>query len=103
MPWYRSAIQTSNATSALSMTHQPADGSRETTKNRIRLRLFVRTSTKLNSPAVSTPELCVDTCLAKHKAVLPSIKSYRLDFFYDGHGYRPTLSSAAAVRIFESR
>jgi len=49
-----------------------------------------------------TPE-DVKACRDGREAVLPSVKSYRMDFFYDGHGYEPATSSADTVQIFMSR
>jgi hypothetical protein len=49
-----------------------------------------------------TPE-DVKACRDGQDSVLPSVKSYRMDFLYDGHGFEPTPSSAAAVQIFNSR
>jgi hypothetical protein len=49
-----------------------------------------------------TPE-DVKTCMHKQRNVLPSVKSYRMDFLYDGHSYEPTASSTDTVRIFKSR
>jgi hypothetical protein len=72
----------------------------------------VEFSTNAGTPSVSvlagygkkqmTPE-DVKACRGGQDGVLPSVKNYRMDFLYDGHGYKPTPASAAAVQIFSSR
>jgi hypothetical protein len=49
-----------------------------------------------------TPE-DVKACMDKQEGVLPSMKSYQMDFLYDGRDYRPTPSSADTVQVFWSR
>lgn len=45
----------------------------------------------------------VEACLAEQRDVLPSTKTYRMDFLYDGRRFKPAPSSVEAVRIFEAR
>ncbi len=45
----------------------------------------------------------VEACMNKHWQVLPSVKSYQLDFLYDGNGYGPAPASVDIVKMFESR
>lgn len=45
----------------------------------------------------------VKACMAKQEDVLPSTKSYRMDFSYSGHDFEPAPSSAAAVGMFRGR
>jgi len=45
----------------------------------------------------------VKACLAKEEGVLPTTKEYRMDFLYDGRGYKPTPSTVESLRIFEAR
>lgn len=45
----------------------------------------------------------VQACLAGKEEVLPATRSYRMDFLYDGQGYKPAPSSAETVRMFKSR
>ena len=45
----------------------------------------------------------VRACMAGDKAGLPKTKSYRMDFLYDGHGYKPSPASVDAVHVFEAR
>jgi hypothetical protein len=49
-----------------------------------------------------TPE-DVLACLAQQPGVLPRTRSYRMDFLFNGHGYKTAPWSAEAVRIFEAR
>jgi hypothetical protein len=45
----------------------------------------------------------VEACLAKGDGILPITKSYRMDFLFDGHDYKPAPSSADTVRLFRER
>lgn len=45
----------------------------------------------------------IKACMDKQEGVLPTLKSYRMDFLYDGGDYEPTPSSADTVQMFRSR
>jgi hypothetical protein len=83
-------------------------------------RVEFRTNSKGSVPAMSvtaavgmrpmTPEdvqACFDERNPKkpHRGLsfLPPTKSYRIDFLFDGHDYKPTPASAAAARAFSAR
>lgn len=42
-------------------------------------------------------------CSANPGKFLPSIKAYRLEFIFDGHGYQPAAASADSVRMIQAR
>jgi hypothetical protein len=44
----------------------------------------------------------VQACIASPAAFAPPVKSYRLDFVFDGYTYQPTAASAETVRMLES-
>jgi len=41
-----------------------------------------------------------DACLNGHPFPLPATKTYRLEFEWDGHGYKPTAASEATAKLF---
>lgn len=45
----------------------------------------------------------VQVCVRSPGAFLPPVKSYHLDFVFDGHTFQPTAASAETARIFASR
>jgi hypothetical protein len=45
----------------------------------------------------------IDACVAGNKTVLPTTRSYRMEFRYDGHGYVPMPSSTDTVKMFWDR
>jgi hypothetical protein len=45
----------------------------------------------------------VKACLANEEGIFPGTRNYRVDFFFNGHGYKPTPSTVKALRIFEAR
>lgn len=45
----------------------------------------------------------VETCFSSPGAFLPPVKSYRLDFVFDGHTFQPTPASAETARMFTSQ
>jgi hypothetical protein len=49
-----------------------------------------------------TPE-DVKACLANRDSILPSTRSYHLQFVFNGYDYSPVPSSANTVRLFEDR
>jgi hypothetical protein len=48
------------------------------------------------------PEM-VQTCTNSPGAFMPPVKSYHLDFVFDGHDYTPTPASAETARMFSSQ
>lgn len=43
----------------------------------------------------------VDACGDRRASVLPPVKSYRIEFFFDGHGYAYSPSTEAVAQIFK--
>lgn len=42
----------------------------------------------------------IDACIHKRRRLAVATRSYRMNFFFEGHGFRASPSSVAAVRIF---
>ena len=45
----------------------------------------------------------VTACLALQGNIFPSTKAYRMEFFFDGHTFKPSPSSLKSVQIFEDK
>jgi hypothetical protein len=43
------------------------------------------------------------SCVTSPTGFIPPVKSYHLDFVFDGHDYKPMAASAETARMFESR